>query len=337
MVHRRTLTLALAPLALLVALLHPAPPEAQEARRPVRIGRLSPLSADADAAHIEALRRGMRELGWVEGAQFTIEPRFADGRRDRLPALAAELVRARVDLIVTGSSPAALAAKQATAAIPIVIVTTGDPVGDGIVTSLARPGGNVTGVTALGQALNTKRLEILKDAVPGLSRVGFLVNPASFYTVTYRETLQKEREAAAHTLGLDVRVFEARGPADLAAAFAAMVAERVGAVMVQTDALFITHGRRIVTLAAQRRLPAIYGSRDFVDAGGLMFYGATLASLYREAAVYADKILKGARPADLPVEQPTTLDLVINVRTARTLGLALPPHLLARASDIVDR
>jgi putative tryptophan/tyrosine transport system substrate-binding protein len=314
-------------------------PDAQESRagKIARIGRLSPLSAEVDAPNIEAFRRGMREAGWVEGSQFTIESRFADGKREQLMALATELVRQRVDLVLTGSSAGALAAKKATDTIPIVIVTTGDPVGDGIVASLAHPGGNVTGVTALGQALNLKRLELLKEAVPGLMRVAVLVNPASFYTTTYKATFNQEKQAAMRTLGLDLRVFEARHPADLDRAFPAMTADRVGALMVQTDALFITHQKRIVTLAAQRRLPAIYGGRDYVDAGGLMFYGATLAGMYREAAGYADKILKGTKPADLPVEQATTLDLVINLKTAKALGMAIPPALLVRASDILDR
>src|SRR5690242_17726092 len=308
---------------------------AQEARRPVRIGRLTPLSVEADSPHIEAFKQGMRALGWAEGTTFTVETRFADGKGERLPALAAELVRQRVDLILTGSSPGALAARQATATIPIVIVTTGDPVHDGLVTSLARPGGNVTGVTALGQTLDLKRLELLKEAVPRLSRVAVLVNPASFYTTQYSAALESEKDAATHALGLALRVFEARQASELEPAFAAMAREHMEALLVQTNPLFITHRKRIVELAARRRLPAVYGGRDYVDAGGLMFYGASLASMYRQAAAYADKTLKGARPADLPVEQPTKLELVINVKTAKALRLTIPPPLLLRADEVI--
>jgi putative ABC transport system substrate-binding protein len=301
--------------------------------RTVRIGRLSPLSAETDALNLEAFRKGLRDLGWVERRQFIIETRFADGKGDRLPALAADLVRQRVDLILTGSSPGALAAKGATATIPIVMVTTGDPVGDGIVVSLARPGGNVTGVTALGQALNAKRLELIKEAVPGVTRVGVLVNPGSSYTARFLG----ERDAAARTLGLELRLLEADDPARLEKVLAALPAERLGALMVQTNAMYITHRRRIVELVAKSRVPAVYGEREFVDAGGLMFYGASFATMYREAAIYADKILKGAKPADLPVEQPTKLELVINLKTAKALGVTIPPSLLARADHLVDR
>jgi putative tryptophan/tyrosine transport system substrate-binding protein len=312
-----------------------APPgvSAQDAKtgKVARIGRLSPLSAEADARNLDALRKGLHDLGWVEGRSFALETRFADGIADRLPALAAQLVQQRVDIIVVGSSPGALAAMKATTTIPIVIVTTGDPVADGIITSLARPGANVTGVTALGQALNTKRLELLKGALPGVSRVGVLINPASAYTAAFL----REKDAAARTLGLELRILESADPGGLEKALALAASERVEAVMVQTNPMFITQRRRIVELVARHRLPAVYGEREFVDAGGLMFYGASLAGMYRDAAAYVDRILRGAKPADLPVEQPTRLELVLNLKAARGLGLAIPAAVLARADHII--
>jgi putative tryptophan/tyrosine transport system substrate-binding protein len=302
-----------------------------QSTKPARIGRLSPLSAEADDPNLAAFRRGLRELGWVEGQHYTIETRFADGNGNRLPGLAAELVRERVDLILIGSTPGTLAVKKATTTIPIVMVTTGDPVGGGLVASMRRPGGNVTGVTALGQALNVKRLEIIKETLPGVTRVAVLANSGSPYTGQFHA----EREDAARALGLQVRVHEVR---DLAfdRAFAAIRADRSEALMVLPDATLITHRRQIVDLTTRSRLPAVYGEREFVDAGGLMFYGASLADMYKHAAVYADKILKGAKPADLPIEQPTKLELVVNQKAARTLGLTIPPAVLARADHVVE-
>jgi putative tryptophan/tyrosine transport system substrate-binding protein len=296
--------------------------------KPARIGRLSPLSAEADDSNLAAFRRGLRELGWLEGQHYAIETRFADGKPDRLAALAAELVHQRVDLILIGSTPGTLAVKKATTTIPIVMVTTGDPVDGGLVASMRRPSGNVTGVTALGQALNVKCLEIIKEALPGVTRVAVLANSGSPYT---RQFLA-ERDDAARALGLQVRVHEVR---DLAfdRAFPAIRTDRSEALMVLPDATLITHRRQIVELAARSRLPAVYGEREFVDAGGLMFNGASLADMYKHAAVYADKILKGAKPADLPIEQPTKLEL--GVKTARTLGLTIPPAVLARADHVV--
>jgi putative ABC transport system substrate-binding protein len=327
-----TVTLALA-LAVLVALAAPLAADAQGAGpgKTARIGRLSPLSADQDAPNLAAFRRGLRDLGWVEGRDFAIEARFAGGKPDRLPQLAAELVRQRVDLILVGSNQGALAASRATSAIPIVMVTTGDPVEGGLVASLARPGGNLTGVTALGWVLSAKRLELLKETVPGVTRVAVLANPTSPYTATFLA----EREAAARTLGIELPVLQARDPAAVEQAFAAMASERPGALLVLADVMFIDHRRRIVELAARHRLPAVYPEREFVGAGGLMFYGASLADMYRRAAAYADRILKGAKPADLPIEQPTKLELVINLKTANALGLAIPPEVLARADQVV--
>jgi putative ABC transport system substrate-binding protein len=323
----------LAAIVLLAAFVAPLPAEAQGTAKIVRIGRLSPLSAETDKPNIEAFRAGLLQLGWVEGKSFTIESRFADGKSDRLPDLAAELVQRRVDLILTGSTPGALAARKATITIPIVMVTTGDPVAGGVVASLARPGGNVTGVTALGQVLNTKRLELIKETVPGVLRVAVLTNPASAYTPPFL----REKEAAARALGLHLPVLAAADPGQFEKAFAELATERAGALMVQSDAMFITHRARIVELVARSRVPAMYGERVFVDAGGLMFYGASLTDMYRDAAGYADKILKGAKPAALPVEQPTKLELVINLKAAKVLGLTIPPSVLGRADQLVER
>jgi putative tryptophan/tyrosine transport system substrate-binding protein len=304
-----------------------------QGQKTVRVGRLSPISAETDVANLAAFRGRMRELGWMEGRNFSVVARFADGRATRLPELAAELVRERVDIILAGSSPGVLAAQRATSTIPIVMVTTGDPVADGIVKSLARPGANVTGVTAIGQALNTKRLELIKEAVPGARRVGVIMNPEAFYT----PRLLEDRQRAARSLALDLRLFEVREPDNLEAAFAAARTDRMDALLVQTTAFFITHRKRIVELAARSRVPAVYGEREFVDAGGLMFYGAGLGDMYRDAAVYVDKILKGAKPADLPIEQPSKLELVINLKAAKALGITIPPSVMARADRIVEK
>jgi putative tryptophan/tyrosine transport system substrate-binding protein len=318
-------------LALGAALDAPMDADAQ-GQKAARIGRLSPISAETDVANLAAFGSRMRELGWVEGRNFTLVTRFADGREARLPELAGELVRQGVDVILAGSSQGVLAAQRATSAIPIVMVTTGDPIADGIVKSLARPGANVTGVTAIGQALNTKRLELIKEAVPGANRVGVIINPGSPYTAR----LVEDRGRAARTLALDVRLFEVREPDHFEAAFAAARTERMDALLVQTTGFFITHRKRIVELAARNRVPAVYGEREFVDAGGLMFYGASLRDMYRDAAVYVDKILKGAKPADLPIEQPAKLELIINLKAAKALGITIPPSVLARADRIVE-
>jgi putative ABC transport system substrate-binding protein len=277
-------------------------------------------------------RHALQELGWVEGRSFSLVSRFAEGQPERLPELAASLVRDGVDVVLVGSNPGALAARNATRSIPIVMVTTGDPIGAGIVSSLARPGANLTGVTALGGELSAKRLEALKGAVPSVRRVAALVNPAAPYTGPFLD----ERAGLARDLGLTIQIVEARTRGELEAAFAAMARERAEATMILTDVMFITERRAVVELAARRRLPAVYFDRQFVDVGGLMFYGASLVHMYRRAAVYVDRILKGARPADLPIEQPTTFELVVNLRAARGLGLKIPPTFLARADEIIE-
>ena len=328
MTNRRSALIAI------VALGIPFAAAGQGARsgKTAKIGRLSPLSAETDAPGIEAFKKGLRGLGWVEGRDFVIEARYADGNPKRLPELAAQLVRQRMDLILVGSSPGTLAAKTATSTIPIVMVTTGDPVGSGLVASLAQPGGNVTGLTALGQALSAKRLELLKEAVPGVSRVAVLTNPLS----RYAEAFLKERENLAQALGLRLQAIAIQDPAQFEQAFAEMARERAEALMVFTDVTFLAHRRQLVELVARHRLPAIYPEREFISAGGLMFYGASRVDAYHHAALYADKILRGTKPADLPVEQPTKLELVINRKAAKTLGLAIPSSLLVRADHVVD-
>jgi putative tryptophan/tyrosine transport system substrate-binding protein len=324
------------PLSLLAVLLPwalPAPPaRAQDVNRPARIGRLSPLSAEADVPMIEAFRKGLAELGWVEGRHYTIEALFADGAQEQLPALAAELVRRRVDLVLVGSNPGALALKRATRTIPAVMVTTADPVGGGVVDSLARPGGNVTGLTTLSHGLSAKRLQLLRELAPGNPRVAMLINPRTPHAGRFIE----EHRQAARSLGLQLRIVEAHDAAGLDGAFQAIDRAGAGALTVPTDVLFINHRRQIVEMVAARSLPAVYGDRDFVDAGGLLFYGASLVHTYRLAAAYADKILKGSAPATLPVAQPTTFEMVINLRAARTMGLAIAQSLLLRADQLIE-
>jgi len=331
-VAEATSRLALVLVFILGILFAPLPADAHAEGKIVRIGRLSPLSAEVDSLYLDPFRKGLIELGWVEGKTFTIESRYAGGRSERLTELASELVRQRMDLILTGSNQGALAAKKATSTIPIVMVTTGDPVADGVVTSLARPGGNITGVTALGQSLNAKRLELIKEAVPGVTRVAILTNPDSPYT----PPLLREKNETARRLGLQLPILEARDLGTLEKAFASLVTERAGALLVQTDILFVTQRRRIVELAAKSRVPTVYGDRESVEVGGLMFYGASLPSMYRDAAGYADRILKGAKPADLPVKQPTTLELFINLKTAKALGLTIPPSVIGRADHLIE-
>ena len=304
----------------------------QQPGKILRIGRLSPVSPSADAPGLEALRQGLRELGWVEGRNVTIENRYAEGGLDRLPALAAELVRSNADVIMGMSSQGASAAKKATSTIPIVFTMTGDPVGSGLVASLARPGGNVTGVTALGLVLSEKRLELLKEVVPGAKRVAILSDPA----FPDSGAAVKKLERAAQTLGMQLRVLEVRDPAGLERAFSAMRSDRADALMVLTAPLFITQQKRIVQLASQSRLPAMYAIQGYMDVGGLMFYGESLPDMQRRAATFVDKILKGAKPGDLPIEQAARFELVINIKTAKALGLTMPQSILLRADKVIE-
>ena len=307
------------------------PAQAQQTKKIPRIGVFLPASASATAHLVEAFRQGLHEHGYVGEQNLTVEPRYAEGKVERLAGLAAELVRFKVDVIVVGSTPGAMAAKNATGAIPIVIVTTGDPVAGGLVASLARPGGNITGLTALGQELGGKRLEVLKEAVPKVSRVAVLsnpVNPDSGLSL-------KGMEVAARALGLQLRVQEVRDPTEFEKVFEAITREGARALMVLPDPMFVSQGGRIVALSAKSRLPSMYAHREFVDAGGLMFYGASLADMWRRAATYVDKILKGAKPADLPVEQPKKFEFVINLKTAKALNLTIPQSVLYRADKVI--
>jgi putative ABC transport system substrate-binding protein len=316
----------------------PLAAEAQPAAKVPRIGYLATNQLAAFSPHPhEAFRQGLRDLGYVEGRNVVIEYREGGGKLERLPALAAELVALKVDVVVTGGgTPAALAAKQATGILPIVIIAVGDPVKSGLVTSLARPGGNVTGLSMLGTAeLVGKRLELLTQAVPGVTRVAVLRHPG-FVSERADKDILKATDAAARALGVRLQVVEARGPADIDKAFADMTRARAGALAVTGSPMFTTERRRLVDLAAKNRLPAVYESREDVDAGGLMSYGPNRADMFRRAATYVDKILKGAKPADLPVEQPTKFELVINLKTAKALGLTIPQSLLGRADEIIQ-
>ena len=319
---------------LLLSLAAPLAAEAQQAAKVARIGYLA--ANLAASPHLrEAFLQGLRDLGYVEGRNVVIEYRDAEGKLERLPALAAELVALKVDVIVAASTLAALAAKQATRTLPIVFAAAADPVASGLVTSLARPGGNVTGLSILAPELVGKCLEQLKQAVPGVSRVAVLWQPGALGERTEKDML-KGAEVAARALGVRLQFVEARGPADFDRAFSDMTRARAGALTVLPSAMFVNERRRLVDLAAKNRLPAVYALREFVDAGGLMSYGPNLADLFRRAATYVDKILKGAKPGDLPVEQPTKFELVINLKTAKALGLTIPPSVL-RAGGSGDR
>jgi putative ABC transport system substrate-binding protein len=286
-------------------------------------------------ARRDAFRTGLRELGYVEGQDIVIEYRGADGKIERLLGLATELTRLKVDLIIAVATPAARAAQQATTTIPIVATAMGDPVRDGLVASLARPGGNVTGTTFLGPELVPKRLELLKQALPRVSRVAGLRHPGAFSEGTMKDML-KETEAAAGTLGVQLQLVDVRGPDEFDRAFSTMIRERAEALFVFPSTMFFAQGRRIVDLAAKHRLPSMYNAREFVDLGGLIAYGASLIDLNRRAATYVDKILKGAKPADLPVEQPRKFELVINLKTAKALGLTIPQAVLLRADQVIE-
>ena len=307
---------------------------AQPAAKVARIGYLTPNLA-ADSHLHDAFRQGLRDLGYVEGRNIVVEYRDGEGKPERLPAYAAELVALNVDVLVATNTPGALAAKQATRTLPIVFAAVGDPVTSGLVTSLPRPGGNVTGTSGRAPDLIGKCLEQLKHAVPGAIRVAVLWQPGAFGERTEKDML-KGAEVAARALGLRPQFFAARGPADFDGVFSEMTRARADALTVLTGAMFISQRRRLVDLAAKNRLPAVYAWREFVDAGGLMAYGPNLADLHRRAATYVDKILRGAKPADLPVEQPTKYELVINMKTAKALGLTIPQSVLLRADHVIE-
>jgi putative ABC transport system substrate-binding protein len=309
--------------------------EAQQPKKIAKIGFLSEgfPSSTTDAIRVEAFRQGLREIGYAEGKNISIEYRFAEAKRERLPDLAAELVRLKMDVIVTYGTVGTLALKQATATIPIVMAGSADPVARGIVASLARPGGNVTGLGSLSADLSGKRLELLKETVSRLNRVGVLWSPSSDYQLSsanFRDT-----ETAARTLSVQIESLEVRSPAELDKAFKVATDRGVHGLLTMQNPLTTTYGRRIVELAAKNRLPTMFGQAVYVEAGGLMSYAANLADQARRATVYVDKILKGAKPADLPVERPTKFELVINLKTAKQIGLTIPPSVLARADRVI--
>ncbi len=317
--------------ALLSALCLPV--EAQQTGKVLRIGFLDNSTAAGSAVLVDAFRQEMRKLGWIEGKNITIEYRFAEQKDERLPELAADLVRLKIDLIVVTGGPATLAAKGATSTIPIVIAQVGDPVGQGLVASLARPGGNVTGLSSLIE-LNTKRLEILKDAVSKLARVGLLLLPQLGGSAL--EVPLKELRPAAVALKLKLEEIETQAdPKGLESSFKTAKQKQVGAITMIATRPFFAERKRIVELAGKYRLPAIYFQKEFVDEGGLMSYGADYTDLYRRAAVYVDKILKGAKPADLPVQQATKFEFVINLKAAKQIGLTVPPRVLERADRVI--
>jgi putative ABC transport system substrate-binding protein len=304
---------------------------AQQPGKVYRIGFLSPRSS-SDVGRLAAFRQGLRELGYVEGQNIAIESRWAEGEYGRLPGLAAELVRLKVDVIVTYAAPAIQAAKRATGTIPIVMAGAIDPVASGLVTSVARPGGNVTGLSLMAPDLVGKQLAILKEVVPTVSRVALLGNPAN----TGNAPQLRHAQETVRALGMRLQFLEARGPSEIDGAFAAMTRERAGAVIVLVDGMLADHRARIADLAVKNRLPAVYGLSDYPEAGGLMAYGPSVLDRFRRAATYVDKILRGAKPADLPVEQPTKFELVINLKTAKALGLTISPSLLQRADQVIE-
>jgi putative tryptophan/tyrosine transport system substrate-binding protein len=297
-----------------------------------RIGVLLPGAPTSFSHRIEAFRQGLRELGYVEGRTIIIDWRGAEGRVGQLPDLAAELVRLSVDLIVTAGTPATEAAKNATKTIPIVMAAVGDPVGSGLVDSLAHPGGNITGFSIVAPDLSGKRMELLKEAAPGVSRVAALLNPTNR---TYQHELP-EMQVAARTLGLRLQLVEVSEPNMFEHAFTMMSRDRAQAIVVLTDAMFYTERRQLLDLAAKSRLPSVYWDREFVEDGAFMSFGPRPSDLFHRSATYVDNILKGAKPSDLPVEQPVSFELVVNLKTATALGLTVPPILLSRADEVIE-
>jgi len=302
---------------------------AQQATKIPRIGFLSPTSDDS---RVEAFRQGLRELGYNEGQNIAIEYRWADGKFERLPELAAELVRLKVDIVVAVLTQASLAVKNATRTIPIVMIGVADPVSSDLVASLARPGANITGTSSMTAEIVGKHLELLKETFPKISRVAVLWNPANpiFQAIQLRET-----EDAARALGVRLQLVEARGTDEIDRAFETVARERTRAVLILNDPVFTAHRKRMADLSAKHRLPAVSGTLEYTEAGGLMAYGPSFPDMHRRAATYVDKILKGAKPADLPIERPTKFELVINLKTAKQIGLTIPPNVLARADKVI--
>jgi putative ABC transport system substrate-binding protein len=315
--------------AMLLALSFQA--EAQQPKKLPRIGFLAVNPPSALSARVEAFRQGLRDLGYVEGKNIVIEWRFGEGRADRVPALAAELVRLKVDIIITGGGSATRAAKEATSTIPIVMAFDSDPVGSGFVASLARPGGNITGLSTLYPEISGKRLELLKEIVPRLSRVAVLgtsTQPGNAQSL-------KETELAAGALGAKLQVLDVRDPREIETAFREASKGRAEAVLVLASSVLTSQRKQIVELAVKSRLPAVYGQAEYVEAGGLMTYGVSLTDLFHRAATYVDKILKGTKPADIPVEQPIKFELIINLKAAKQIGLTIPQSVLYRADKVI--
>jgi len=310
----------------------PRSARAQQAGKVYRIGFLSAGAEVRPPNFWSVFVSGLQEAGWIEGKNIVFDRRYAENRLDRLPELATELVRLDVDVIVTIGTLAPMAAKRATTSIPIVMVNAGDPVGSGLVTSLARPGGNVTGMSLMAPDLGGKRLELLKEILPALSHVAIIWNAANPYSALVFD----ETQAAAKKLRLELRSLEVRGPDDFDSALAATIGKSVEALVLVEDPLTFNHLNKVADFCTDNRLAAIYGLREFADAGGLMTYGANQADLFQRSVGFVDKILKGLRPSDLPVQQPTKFDLVVNLKTAKALGLTIPPTLLARADEVIE-
>ena len=324
-VRSATLTLALG------LLLAPLAADAQPSARIHRIGVLGTASASAFATPIQAFRQALHEQGWIEGQNIALEYRWAEGKTERLPDLAAELVQLKVNAIVTLSTPAAFAAQQASSTVPIVMALASDPVGSGLITSLGRPGGNITGLSLLATELSGKQLQLLKEAVPKAIRMAVLWNSTNQgMTLRFRQT-----QDAAQALGLRLQAVGVATHEGFESAFATITRERPDALLVMADSVTNSNRNRIIEFAATSRLPTMYEVREFVDAGGLMAYGVSLADMLRRTAIYVGKILKGAKPADLPVEQPTRFELVINLKTAKALGLTIPQSVLIRADEVI--
>ena len=306
--------------------------QAQPSSKSPRLGYLSPFtSANINTENAVAFRERLRSLGWIPGSNLTIEYRWADGKYERLHDLAAELVRLNVNAIFANSGVAAIAAKKATASIPIIFEMIGDPVASGLIVSLGQPGGNITGVAGLGRELSTKQLELLKEIVPKLRRIGLLANPEN--TISAATTRETRQAATAH--GVQVQVLNIRAPGDLDAAFENLGKTSVGAMMVAADPLLTSHRKRILDFAARKRLPAMYYVSLWVPDGGLMSYSASQPEQFRKAATLVNKVFNGTKPADLPVEQPTKFELVINLKAAKQIGVTIPPHVLARADRVI--
>ena len=333
MVLRPTITRLTTVVALLL-LVAPLAAASPQARKVYRIGLLFPNTPAlvARSPRVAAFVQGLQDFGWVEGQNVTFERRFAEEQLGRLPELAADLVRLKVDVIVAAAAPSARAAKDATSTIPIVMLDPGDPVGSGLVGSLARPGGNLTGVTSIAPDLTGKRLALLKEAVPGITRVAVLFNAA----IPPAEVAMKEVQAAGRTLGLHIQSAPVQGPKGLDEAFGAISQEQANGLIVFPDPLTFSNQEAITNFAVKNRIPGLFGAKEFVEAGGLMSYGPSYPSMFRRGAHYVDRILRGAKPGDLPVEQPTQFELVINSKTAKALGLTIPQSLLVRADRIVE-